>query len=532
MFGIVFRAFLLAVAISRALVMTNDAVEYSPWCIYKVQAQFTVLTPRQSPCQRHKRFDSSRLYLTLLLLLSGDIELNPGPEGTGVHLTDNDKSEEETDGTCKICAACNMPIVKLQLRSRAIVNTQIRCSVDECDSVVHYRCLPTESDETTTHWVCSKHISTDARVDCSPTRAQQSASAHSESIGDSTTVPGVGTMGESANEEQEACSSIAQPKQPSKQSPSLKESSQRQTGDSERETIPGPSFVSANLMDVMEALRLTQLKIDKLADDIQQMREEFRATLRQEARRAESLPHQSPPSPDTLPPSSTVDQRPSSVPAPAVLWQPAVPRHLACRQPSAQPRPTPNRASQPELRDDGREGNHHTREPSVLIVGDSNVRRLQTASRHSHVTFRSIPGATTDRISQELSQSVREVNPAQVVLHIGTNDIARNGSELIAKNIFQLATRTKEQRGVQKVCICSIPPRKDRGSFLFSRCESVNNRLYYLCSKATSVEFIDLREQLDSCPFSGLARDSIHYNQAGASQALRTIRDTIDGFLE
>ena len=172
MFGIVFRAFLLTVAISTALVMTSDAVEYSPWCSYKVQAQYIVLIPRPNPCQRHKRFDSSRLYLMLLLLLSGDVELNPGPAGTDVHLIGNGKSGEETDETSQICAACGMPVVRLQLRSRAIVKTQIRCNIDECDSIIHYRCLNIGSDETTAHWVCSKHSSTEPRVDCSPTRAQ------------------------------------------------------------------------------------------------------------------------------------------------------------------------------------------------------------------------------------------------------------------------------------------------------------------------------------------------------------------------
>ena len=105
------------------------------------------------------------------------------------------------------------------------------------------------------------------------------------------------------------------------------------------------------------------------------------------------------------------------------------------------------------------------------------------------------------------------------------------GSEIVAKNIFGLAEQARGQRGVRRVYICSVTSRKDRGSFIFSRTESVNSRLHSMCLKSNDVSFIDLRHQLDNCPFNGMARDALHYNRAGSAQVLRSISDNVGHFL-
>ena len=66
---------------------------------------------------------------------------------------------------------------------------------------------------------------------------------------------------------------------------------------------------------------------------------------------------------------------------------------------------------------------------------------------------------------------------------------------------------------------------------LFSRSESVNNRLRSLCNKTDRVGFIDVRQKLDRCQFGGLVRDAIHYNRPGAAQALKLIKDSAKDFL-
>ena len=171
------------------------------------------------------------------------------------------------------------------------------------------------------------------------------------------------------------------------------------------------------------------------------------------------------------------------------------------------------------------------RSQSLLVIGDSNVRRLQASNNCPGTKFHSISGATTEHVAQDLGHAIDMCGAAQVVLHVGTNDIARKGSEGIAKSILGLAQQAKDHAGVRQVYICSVTPRKDLGSFVFSRSESVNNRLRSLCNKTDRVGFIDVRQKLDRCQFGGLVRDAIHYNRPGAAQALKLIKDSAKDFL-
>ena len=66
---------------------------------------------------------------------------------------------------------------------------------------------------------------------------------------------------------------------------------------------------------------------------------------------------------------------------------------------------------------------------------------------------------------------------------------------------------------------------------MYSRAESVNNRLRSISQKTAGVGFVDLREKLDRCHFSGLTRDAVHYNRAGAANASKMITASTGDFL-
>ena len=88
MFGVVWRFALIAFIALAAMTRYDEDIKYSPWCTYRVPVRLLILRPRPGPCQRHRRFNSSRLYLSLLLLLlAGDIELNPGPTPVDLSMT-------------------------------------------------------------------------------------------------------------------------------------------------------------------------------------------------------------------------------------------------------------------------------------------------------------------------------------------------------------------------------------------------------------------------------------------------------------
>ena len=242
--------------------------------------------------------------------------------------------------------------------------------------------------------------------------------------------------------------------------------------------------------------------MDKLADEVSQVRQQLHTLQPQDiSRSGHSLIHHSPPGSDERR-QSTVQQ---------------AERHL-----------TPGSSS------GGLRGprQHATEPPSLLLVGDSNVRRLEGVGKHhpARLTFQSISGATTDRVGRDIGQAVDKCNATDVVIHVGTNDISQRGSEEVVRDVLGIAQKIKSGNGVRNVHICSVTPRTDQGSYIFSRSESINNRLRLLCSKS-KINFIDLRSALEGCAFGGLLRDRVHYNKEGATQVLKMIAESVDNFL-
>ena len=150
MFGTVFRNFLLVIVALVAAMKVDEAPEYSPWSGFKVQAQLLPLLPRPVPCRRHRRFNKASLYLTLLLiLLAGDVELNPGPVETFVdqlkmakidsqNRDEGTLSTTEEEATDPKCSMCNTSAETHSLRSRSITDSMLQCSV----TGYHIRSLP------------------------------------------------------------------------------------------------------------------------------------------------------------------------------------------------------------------------------------------------------------------------------------------------------------------------------------------------------------------------------------------------------
>lgn len=451
MFGKVHRSVVLAVIIWTAIARVEETVTYSPWCSCKVPVQLTIMLPRPVPCTRHhQKHDNKRLYLVLLLLMAGDVELNPGP--TQVEKTHPEDILQEAQSTLELkCAVCNMPPETMMLRSRVIPDTLVECSKSDCTRFAHHHCL----DETLDHkteWTCDKHC----RLAGKPQACPPDLSVHTVS----------------ANVSDNNIHSMLLSK--------------------EQEPTPGPSFVSASMMDVMEALRLTQLKIDKVSNDLQALTLLFHQFLPQNDL------HRSPPTPTR--------------------------RHLNQTYQQADSGTTQRHTQEINTRS--------TSESKLSVIGDSNVRRLQEINGQSNISFKSLPGATTEQLEQMLSDTPDEALPSAVVIHAGTNDLAREGSERVVANLIRLAQRTKSRPGVQGVCICSVTPRRDMGSFIFSRSDSVNNRLDSLCKQLPGIMFIDLRKRLESCPFGGLTKDALHYNNAGSSYVLREIIGLARTFLK
>ena len=489
MFGKLYTVTLLAAVVLTAVTRVEDTVEYSPWCSCKVSVQFTVLLPRRAPCKRlHQKYENKRLCLGLLLVLAGDVELNPGPNaevnishsnnGNGAMTLRN--TEDATEGRC---ALCNMAPESLMLRSRAITDTVSKCNIIDCTSVAHYRCIAGEKEGQVTKWTCGRHFKDNENHELERT----SPLHRSPSIGSAD------SLAQPPNTELELTRQAEDIERSSRHNRTSQHHSEPLSS-VEPEPVPGPSFMSVSLMDVMEALRLTQLKLDQVSEDVADLKQVIRTVLPENGGRptTASPPPPSPAAPD----GSTIEDRRTGLDRPSRQND----NTITCSSPFGK--------------------------PDLLIIGDSNVSRLETSTGSSCVSFRSTPGANIEQLEREINDESDKFTASTIALHVGTNDLSRKGSEEIAMNIVRIAKLTKARSGTRQVLICSVTPRRDLGSFIFSRSESVNNRLRSLCTNMPGVRFVDLREQLDRCPFTGLSRDALHYNRAGASRVLNGIVHT------
>ena len=331
-------------------------------------AQYTVLLPRPMPSKRGQKYDSKRLYIILLLLLlAGDVEMNPGPR----NLSQNTKDE-------------GVRARSRRRRAAAVVPAE--------------QCPPARSAVAAVD--ASGRVPPAGLEQCPPARSAAAAADAQSRLPITTNAADAWDLTHT-----------------------------------EPEAIPGPSFTSVSLMDVMEGLRLTQLKVDKVSDELGEMKHLLHTLLRQQ----------------TQTPAVSLGSDP----------------------------PVSDRRDDHAIQDDAK-GNENVRsqspgEPGLLIVGDSNVRRLRLCNTRANISFRSIPGAATDHVEREVQAPTGAVAP-NVVLHVGTNDLTSKGSEQIVSNLVKLAQQAKKRSGVKQVYICSVTPRKDIGSFVYSRAESVNNR--------------------------------------------------------
>ena len=110
--------------------------------------------------------------------------------------------------------------------------------------------------------------------------------------------------------------------------------------------------------------------------------------------------------------------------------------------------------------------NTKTKAPTTVILGDSILRNVygNTISKATkfkkHVIVKHFSGAKVDDM-KHCMKSTQEKSPAQIIFHIGTNDLVTNkDSNEIANEIVQLAKSTKTDKS--KVAISSLVPRKDK----------------------------------------------------------------------
>ena len=119
---------------------------------------------------------------------------------------------------------------------------------------------------------------------------------------------------------------------------------------------------------------------------------------------------------------------------------------------------------------------------TTLLIGDSMVKNIQgrklgKAVGH-RVVVKSFSGANTRAMSDYLKPNL-ELNPDQVILHVGTNDLKKKEPQEVAEAIVDLA-RQVERSSDAKVVISELVCRRDK---LNEQVKAVNKRLKRYCQQ-------------------------------------------------
>ena len=162
-------------------------------------------------------------------------------------------------------------------------------------------------------------------------------------------------------------------------------------------------------------------------------------------------------------------------------------------------------------------------------MGDSIVRQVDrvVCRKGPKTTIRvCFPGAKVRDLTPRVGSVVGSGVGGSVIVHVGTNNVDRQGSEAVLGEYQQLIKELKQRRVGQIVFSGILPV---RGEFRNSRRLSINNRLQRMCA-AEEVGYVDFwdcfygREEY-------YANDGLHLNRRGsdvlAGNFLRALSDGI-----
>ena len=152
----------------------------------------------------------------------------------------------------------------------------------------------------------------------------------------------------------------------------------------------------------------------------------------------------------------------------------------------------------------------------ALLVGDSQIKYLDRSfsNRKGKKRMRvCYPGARVKDVRDRLARDINCTNEdANVIVHVGTNDIGYRRSEELIEHYRELIQILKSSR--RKCCLTGILPRLGTGDEWKSRALGINNRIQSIC-RDENVDFLDLWIEFSSKDL--FARDGVHLSQKGVN---------------
>ena len=156
------------------------------------------------------------------------------------------------------------------------------------------------------------------------------------------------------------------------------------------------------------------------------------------------------------------------------------------------------------------------RKRARMFVGDSIVRKTDRVLNKGDDVVVCLPGAKIEAITERVENIVGSGKGGSVLVHVGTNNVEREGTTAIVRKYRQLV-RTLKQTRVEQVILSGILPVMGRRGHKYRNCRgmAINMLVQKLC-REEEVGFVDLWGS-----FVGRAdmymKDGLHLGGKGAA---------------
>ena len=156
------------------------------------------------------------------------------------------------------------------------------------------------------------------------------------------------------------------------------------------------------------------------------------------------------------------------------------------------------------------------RKRARVFVGDSIVRKTDRALNKGDDVVICLPGAKIEAITERVENIVGSGKGGSVLVHVGTNNVEREGTTAIVRKYRQLVRALKQTR-VEQVILSGILPVMGRRGNKYRNCRgmAINMLVQKLC-REEEVGFVDLWGS-----FAGRAdmymKDGLHLSGKGAA---------------
>ena len=170
------------------------------------------------------------------------------------------------------------------------------------------------------------------------------------------------------------------------------------------------------------------------------------------------------------------------------------------------------------------------RKRARVFVGDSIVRKTDRVLNKGDDVVVCLPGAKIEAITQRVKNIVGSGKGGSVLVHVGTNNVEREGTTAIVRKYRQLV-RTLKQTRVEQVILSGILPVMGRRGHKYRNCRgmAINMLVQKLCVEE-EVGFVDLWGS-----FVGRAdmymKDGLHLSGKGAAVFADKLSAAVDSDL-